>query len=162
MSLRIVIVQDDEPYAARLASLLARENHRVLATFGSATIFLEWAIFASRRKRAEWDFVLMDLGISDMSGLEAAGRLRGILPDTPLVLYTLLERPESVVRALPSPSDGPPRGEASAPSILSQLHAIMVSEPRAGSPGCPQRFQVVGLRPAALDPGSRMAPGKRP
>jgi len=159
MSFGVLIVQDDEEYAARLASLLARENHQVLATFGSATVFLEWAIFASRRKRAEWDLILMDLGIADLSGREAACRLKDLLPTTPFVLYTTFESPESVVRALPSPSDG--TREASGLSILSQLHSLIVSAPRAGSSACAQRFQVVGLRPAALDLCLRMAPGKR-
>jgi DNA-binding NarL/FixJ family response regulator len=150
MSLRIVIVEDDEEYAAKLASLLAHENHRVLATFGSATVFLEWAMLASRRKRAEWDLVLMDLCVSEMSGLDTARRLKEILPELPVVFFTVFETPASVVQAIRSWTDPSPLQQSSTTRLLSQLRAITVSHPRAERPGAPRRFQVVGLRPAAM------------
>jgi DNA-binding NarL/FixJ family response regulator len=161
MGLRIVIVQDDLEYATKLESLLAQEDHQVNATFGSAFLFLESAKQAARRNHVEWDLVLMDLGMADRSGIEAARSLNEILPDMPLVLFSVFETPASIVRAIRPGLDGRLLKKTSTHRLLSHLRAITVSYPSAPHPGVPERFQVVGLRPSALELVSRIARGRR-
>lgn len=48
-------------------------------------------------KRFKPDFVLLDLAMPHMSGLQAAARIAGLLPNTPMVMLTLYDSP--LVRA---------------------------------------------------------------
>ena len=82
--LHALLVEDDDAYAAMLRLELASEL--------SAPVTLErvrsLSEAVSRLSSAEFDAVLLDLGLPDSSGLETFGRLHHAAGDTPIVVLT--------------------------------------------------------------------------
>ena len=151
MSLRIVIVEDDPDYGAKLEKLLTKEaGITVLARFESPLPLLESAKELAKAGRAPWDLVLMDLCSPGMNGIEATRQLKELLPDLPVIIFTVFETPASLVRAIRPDSDGHLLTKTSTHELLSQLRALTGSNPSAPRPGVRRRLQVLGLRPTTL------------
>jgi DNA-binding NarL/FixJ family response regulator len=52
------------------------------------------------------DVILMDIRLPRMSGIECTSRLKELLPDTPIVILTVLDDDELIFRALEAGADG--------------------------------------------------------
>jgi len=78
---RILVIDDEEPIAQLLEDVLSEEGHSVQTAVSGAE-GLELAALS------EYDLVLTDLGMPDMSGWEVASRIRARSPEVPVVLVT--------------------------------------------------------------------------
>jgi len=163
MCLRVVIVEDDPDYGAKLEDLLTKEEGlTVEARFQSPVSFLVAAKELAEKGKVPWDLVLMDLCSPRMNGIQATHRLKEILPDLPVIIFTVFETPASIVRMIRPGSDGHLLKNTSTHALLSHLRALTVSAPSTPQPGVRQRFQVQGLRPATLELFARILRKKRP
>ncbi len=77
----VLIVDDDAPMRDMLVSLLEEGGIRSAAA-ASADEALE------RIQEAEFDAVISDIRMPGKDGVEFTGELRGIRPDTPVILMT--------------------------------------------------------------------------
>jgi len=90
---RILVVDDEISMQDFLGILLQRSGHEVL-TCGTAT----QAVLALEND--EYDLVISDIRMPEMSGLELLERVRDLCPDTPIVLITAHGTTESAVEAM--------------------------------------------------------------
>jgi len=163
MSMRIVIVEDDPTYGEKLQELLTQEEGTTVeGRFQSPVSFLVAAKELAEKGEVPWDLVLMDLCFSGMNGIQATRRLKEILPDLPVIIFTVFETPASIVQAIRPGSDGHLLKRTSTHELLSHLRALTVSTPSTPRPGVRQRFQLQGLRPATLGLYASLRRKRRP
>lgn len=93
----VLIVEDDEGVGAGLLRALGGE--------GYATIWCHDAAEALGQELAEFDVILLDLGLPDMDGLELCRRLRRELPLTPILVLTARGSETDVVVGLDAGAD---------------------------------------------------------
>ena len=104
---RVLVVEDDGLVADMIATLLARRGYHVVEVAMDGVAALD----AVARLRP--DVVVMDLGMPEMGGIEAAQRIQQFAP-TPIVLLTAYDVPElaslpaeaGVVACLAKPPNG--------------------------------------------------------
>jgi two-component system response regulator PilR (NtrC family) len=90
---RILVVDDETSMQDFLGILLQRAGHEVVAC-GTAT----QAVLALEGD--EYDLVISDIRMPEMSGLELLERVRDLCPETPIVLITAHGTAESAVEAM--------------------------------------------------------------
>ena len=81
MPLRVAIVDDEPVVCKRLSQALAKEGYAVEA-FVSARSFLEAMI------ERPFDVVFSDMLLSDMNGLELLPKIKGLKPETEVIIVT--------------------------------------------------------------------------
>jgi len=81
MSLRVAIVDDEPVVCKRLSQALAKEGYEVEA-FMSARSFLEAMI------ERPFDLVFSDMLLPDMNGLELLPKIKGLRPETEVIIVT--------------------------------------------------------------------------
>ena len=89
----VLIVDDDAPMRDMLASLLEEGGIRCAAA-ASADEALE------RIEEAEFDAVISDIRMPAKDGVEFMGELRGLRPDTPVILMTAFGSIDAAVDAM--------------------------------------------------------------
>jgi two-component system OmpR family response regulator len=163
MRQNIVIVESDPLYAEKLESLVSRqEGYSVSARFDSALLLLDSARALAAKGGSQWDLILVNLCLLDMSGIEAVHRLKCILPQIPVIIYSALETPAAIVRAVRPGSDGQLLMETSTRELQDHLRSLVVSVPAEKRPGVQKRYRVSGLRPTTLAPRPRVIKRKHP
>ena len=132
MQIGVVIVEDDPRYRRSLEALFAEEPGFFLAgSFDSPGPFLRTAEKAARRgAEPQWDIVLMDIELPEMSGIEATRRVKKILPGVAVVTLTVFEEPATILQAICAGSDGYLLKKTPVPEMLSLLRAVLAG----GSP----------------------------
>lgn len=94
--MREVMIVEDESLTRRLLAEAARESgFSVVAACPSAEAALE--VLA---KGCRPDLVLLDLQLPGMDGISALPLLRGALPQTEIVVQTVFEDPETILKAI--------------------------------------------------------------
>ncbi|SFO47910.1 MULTISPECIES: response regulator transcription factor [Actinomadura] len=126
--MRVLLVEDDDRFAGALAGALARYGHTTERTT-MATDALRLAGGA--------DFVLLDLGLPDMDGLDALRRLRRVSP-VPVIVVTARAQPRDLLRALHSGADD----YLVKPFLMAELVARMRTVMRRGTRPLPAREPV--------------------
>lgn len=102
---RVVVVEDSPEYRAGLEEFLEHAPEFVLAgSFGSADAML--AEIERDRSADAWDLALMDLELPGTQGLDAIPRLKAVLPSIRVVVITVFEEPDTVLRAITAGADG--------------------------------------------------------
>lgn len=98
MSLRILVIEDDEPIAAALVSNLKRWGHAVdhVADGRSADNLLQGDDF---------DLALLDLGLPQMSGFDVLTRMRSRGNYTPVLILSALDAVNERIRGLDAGAD---------------------------------------------------------
>ncbi|HEU5180468.1 MAG TPA: hypothetical protein VFW45_06735 [Candidatus Polarisedimenticolia bacterium] len=135
-----VIVADSLEAGIRLEKIIAREaQFRVVARFISPVTLLEAATAQAQKPVCEWDLVLMVLSAAEWNGVDAGRRLREILPEVPILLFTVL-----------SSSDD----EAAEPVTLSEGEEELTLQPAA-------REMLRRINSLATTPRPAEAPPKR-
>jgi PAS domain S-box-containing protein len=91
---RILFLDDEEALVALATRLLGRMGYRVAGFSNSARAIDEF--FAAPH---DFDLVLTDLSMPDMSGIDVARRILSIRPDIPVIVTTGYVLPDDVERA---------------------------------------------------------------
>ncbi|UBU15748.1 response regulator transcription factor [Nonomuraea gerenzanensis] len=139
--MRVLLVEDDDRLAAALITALDRHGHQVIRT-GLAVDALRLA--------GGVDFVLLDLGLPDMDGLEALRRLRRVSA-VPLIVVTARTEEREVLRGLRSGADDYLVKPFRTVELMARMEAVV----RRGTRPRPQRDDVVNVGDVRIDLESR-------
>ncbi|WP_327584392.1 response regulator transcription factor [Nonomuraea sp. NBC_00507] len=139
--MRVLLVEDDDRLAAALITALARHGHQVTRA-GLAVDALRLA--------GGVDFVLLDLGLPDMDGLDVLRRVRR-LSAVPLIVVTARTEEREVLRGLRSGADD----YLIKPFRTAELMARMEAVVRRGTRPQPRRDHVVNVGDVRIDLESR-------
>jgi DNA-binding NarL/FixJ family response regulator len=91
---RILVVDDSALMRRTLTALLeTRENWRVCDEASNGREALE------KFDKDKFDVIVLDLQMPEMDGLEAAKRITGLSPDTPILMVTMHSTPELTTEA---------------------------------------------------------------
>lgn len=119
--INIWIVEDDSGYRRNLQISLQRQEHIVCSrTFPNCIKFLD-AVERDDRP----DVVLMDLGLPQMGGVEGIERLKAIDPDVSVLVLTVEEKKEMVMRALDAGAMGYLLKASSVQEIVNALEQVI-------------------------------------
>jgi len=137
-AVRIAIIEDDPRYRESLARVFeAARGFALAGTFGAAEPALEAA-----GRGAEWDLVVMDIGLPGMGGIEATRRLKRARPALAVVMLTVFEDPPTILEAICAGADGYTLKKTPAPELLELLSSVA----EGGAPLTPGvARQVLGL-----------------
>jgi len=129
-----VIVADSLEAGVRLEKIVAREaQFRVVARFISPVTLLEAATAQAQKPVCEWDLVLMVLSAAGWNGVDAGRRLREILPEVPILLFTTLSSPDEPAES--SGGDEELTLRPAAREMLRRINALATSpRPAQASP----------------------------
>ncbi|SEF69976.1 DNA-binding response regulator, OmpR family, contains REC and winged-helix (wHTH) domain [Nonomuraea solani] len=139
--MRVLLVEDDDRLASALTTALARHGHQVTRA-GLAVDALRLAGGA--------DFVLLDLGLPDMDGLDALRRLRRVSA-VPLIVVTARTEEREVLRGLRSGADDYLVKPFRTVELMARMEAVM----RRGTRPLPHRDDVVSVGDVRIDLESR-------
>ncbi|MGW3344686.1 response regulator transcription factor [Nonomuraea rubra] len=139
--MRVLLVEDDDRLAAALTKALARHGHQVFRA-GLAVDALRLA--------GGVDFVLLDLGLPDMDGLDALRRLRRVSA-VPLIVVTARTEEREVLRGLRSGADDYLVKPFRTVELMARMEAVV----RRGTRPRPQRDDVVNVGDVRIDLESR-------
>lgn len=119
--INIWIVEDDSGYRRNLQISLQRQGHITCSrTFPNCIKFLD-AIAAGERP----DVVLMDLGLPQMGGVEGIERLKAVAPDVSVLVLTVEEKKDTVMRALDAGAMGYLLKSSSVQDIVNALEQVI-------------------------------------
>ena len=100
-SVRILVVDDFEPWRQRVCSILQiRPELRVVAETADGLEAVQ------RAKELQPDLVLLDIGLPNLNGLEAANRIRQVAPGAKILFLTQNNDKDMVRAALSSGAQG--------------------------------------------------------
>lgn len=123
MTVRLLLVDDHEVVRSGLRMLLESEQDvQIVGEAGTAREALQ-AVEA-----LEPDVVLMDIGLPDLSGIEAAERIRSIRPQTAVVALTIHEDKEYFFRMLEAGAVGYIPKRAAPEELLTAIRAAADGE----------------------------------
>ena len=101
MSIRVAIVEDNEEILRMLARVISRAPHlHCVCTCPTG----ESALQAVQQHRPE--VVIMDLQLPDISGIECTARLKRMMPETQILVYTVYADNNQVFKALEAGASG--------------------------------------------------------
>ena len=101
MNIRVAIVEDDEQVRENLARLVGEaKGFECAATFSSGEQALE------ELPRRAFDVVLMDINLPGISGVECVRQLKGVAPDTQVVMLTVYDDSDRIFQALQMGASG--------------------------------------------------------
>lgn len=140
----ILIVDDDEEYADIIAQTLRRDSHDVvtLRDGASAVKFVE---------ARQPDLAVLDILLPDGSGLQLCKRLRGRVPELPVIFLSSLDRVDDVVAGLESGGDDYITKPFHPSELVARVRAVArrPSTVRVEVGSAPKRITALGLE---LDP----------
>jgi DNA-binding NarL/FixJ family response regulator len=122
-SIRILIVDDFEPWRRSVCSILAEDEN--LEVVDESSNGLE-----AVQKSKEWqpDLVLMDIQLPQINGLDAARQIRKISPSTKILFLSSYHSPDMMQEALRVGAGFVVKADA-ARDLLPILRAIVRNEP---------------------------------
>jgi DNA-binding NtrC family response regulator len=91
--LRLAIVDDEEIVCRRLSQVLAREDFEVEA-------FIMGRSFLERMVQQPFDIVFLDMRLPDLDGLEILSRIKGLRPETEVIIITGHTSVETAIEAI--------------------------------------------------------------
>jgi DNA-binding NarL/FixJ family response regulator len=117
----IWVVEDDERFGNQLAHLInlsdVFECQRVLTNCEDALARLE--------EDVPPDVILMDIGLPGMSGIEGIGRVKAIAPSIQVVMLTVFEDADNIIRAIGAGASGYLHKGSSLDVIVDSLKSIV-------------------------------------
>jgi two-component system, OmpR family, response regulator len=140
-----VLVVDDEPNIAELLSMAMRYEgwQTTIAHTGSKAVALA--------KETKPDAVVLDIMLPDFDGMEVLRRMRGHLPDVPVLFLTAKDAVEDRVAGLTAGGDDYVTKPFSLEEVVARLRALMR---RTGAQLAAQR-SVLTVGDLTLDEDSR-------
>ena len=94
MKLRLAIVDDEEIVCRRLSQALSRDGDYEVEAFIIGRSFLE------RMVQQPFDIVFLDMQLPDLNGLEILSRVKGLRPETEVIIITGHKSVETAVEAM--------------------------------------------------------------
>ncbi|MEV4085540.1 response regulator transcription factor [Nonomuraea fuscirosea] len=135
--MRVLLVEDDDRLASALTTALDRHGHQVTRA-GLAVDALRLAGGA--------DFVLLDLGLPDIDGLDVLRRLRRVSA-VPLIVVTARTEEREVLRGLRSGADDYLVKPFRTVELMARMEAVV----RRGTRPRPPRDDVVSVGDVRID-----------
>jgi len=117
MKIRIVLVDDHEVVRQGLRMLL--ENEVDLDIVGEADTASDAIMLAAQLKP---DVVLMDIGLPDMTGIEATREVKRISPETSVIALTIFEDEEYFFKMLDAGANGYVPKRAAPEELITAIH----------------------------------------
>jgi DNA-binding NarL/FixJ family response regulator len=149
MTLRVVLVDDNQPFRERLRALLQRDPEiDVVAEAGSGEQMVDIA------RTTEFDVVLMDIKMPGMSGIECTRRVLALRPGTRIIGLSAFAEPHYVEAMLISGAAGHfTKGDAGSDGLLQAIHSATAERPLFGA-NVPVPF-AENTKPAAAPEGTQ-------
>ncbi len=124
------IVEDDERFGTQLSRLI-----NLSSGFMSERVFLRCEDALVRLEEdVPPDILLMDIGLPGMNGIEGIRRVKGIAPSIQVVMLTVFEDSDSIVRAIGAGASGYLHKDSSLEDIVDSLKSML----NGGAPINPQ------------------------
>ncbi len=123
MKIRIVLVDDHEVVRQGLRMLL--ENEVDLDIVGEADTASDAIMLAAQLKP---DVVLMDIGLPDMTGIEATREVKRISPETSVIALTIFEDEEYFFKMLDAGANGYVPKRAAPEELITAIHVAYQGE----------------------------------
>ncbi len=136
--MKILLIEDDEVLTDVLLKSLTSQNY-VVDTAEDGRSGWDYA------QSAEYDLILMDVGLPKLDGIALCQRLRAENYTTPILLMTAKDAPQERIRGLDAGADD----YLTKPLNLAELHARVRALLRRGTVPTLPTLQVGNLR---LDP----------
>ncbi|MBX7122481.1 MAG: response regulator transcription factor [Opitutaceae bacterium] len=119
MSIRLSIVEDDEPTRRILADVIrSTPDLELLSDYGETAQAIE---FLPRDKP---DVVLMDINLTGSTGVELVRHLKPLMPDAQFLMFTVYEDSDHIFAALAAGATGYLLKDASREDLLAAIHQI--------------------------------------
>ncbi|SMB88611.1 two component transcriptional regulator, LuxR family [Thermanaeromonas toyohensis ToBE] len=123
MAIKVMLVEDHAIVREGLKALLASEKDiEVVGEAGSSREALQVAI------RARPEVVIMDLRLPDRSGIEVTRALKEAFPDIKVVILSMYDEEELVIRALKSGATGYVLKRAGVTELLRAIRTVSSGE----------------------------------
>ena len=120
VSLSILVVDDSRVWRQYVCSLLYRYLDRVVISEGSDGLEA-----VQKSEELQPDLVLLDIGLPNLNGLEAARQIRKVSPHSRIIFVTSHNDPDLVDEALRIGASGFVIKADAASDLLSALSAVM-------------------------------------
>lgn len=117
----VILVEDDLQYRANLKFLLEQSSQ-----FICKGEFIQVKEALDHLSYEETELVLLDIGLPDMSGLEAIEKILTIQPDVKIVILTIFDDEDKIFRALHSGAFGYFLKWENENLILNRLNEVLV------------------------------------
>jgi DNA-binding NarL/FixJ family response regulator len=98
--LRTLVVEDNPAFIMQIEEALSRlapASQTVTFELGSQAIEF---LFSADRRKDEFDLVLIDIGLPDMSGIDIIRAARVRMPDTPILVISVLKSEATLLKAI--------------------------------------------------------------
>ena len=141
MPSRILVIDDDPAGCRLIKAIFTAEGFEVIAAH-------EGESGLGRAMSERPDLVLLDLGLPDIGGIDVLERLKGRVPDLPVIMLTARAEEGDKVAGLEGGADDYVTKPFSPRELLARINAVLR---RGGSNGADERIEFEGL---ILDQGS--------
>lgn len=118
--IRVLLVDDDELMRAGLAAVLSSTpSVKVVGQAGSGRLALEQA------RLVHPDVVLMDVRMPRVNGIEAAQRIRELLPSTKILMLTVSDEEDDLYEAIKAGANGYLLKEISVEEVATAIRSVV-------------------------------------
>ena len=140
---RILAVDDFEPWRHSVRSMLKRQAE--LRLVGEVADGME---AVQKAEELQPDLVLLDIGLPKLNGIEAARRIRQVVPDTKIIFLTLNRDADLLQAALDSSANGYVLKANAASELRPAIEAVLqgqqfVSSGLVDRAASSRRFEIV-------------------
>ncbi|MCC5815243.1 MAG: response regulator transcription factor [Leptospira sp.] len=127
--IRVSVIEDNKKVVENLQNLFSNsEEFEVIEIYPSAVLAIQ-SIF-----KTPPDVVILDIGLPDLSGIDALDDLKNLLPESKFVMYTVFEDEENIIRAIKNGANGYLLKDTPMELFLAELKVIYLG----GSPLTPR------------------------
>ncbi len=157
-AIRVLIVDDHAVVREGIRQVLSNADFEVV---GEASGGIEAIALA---QSLQPDVVVLDLSMPDLPGLEAAPRIRKVAPEAAILVLSIHDHPEYVLRSIEAGTQGYLRKDSSPTELRNAIRAIHEGGTFLGAPAARHLSTAVGRRSAdetAMSRSETLTPRER-